>query len=145
MSQGRKGEGGTLMMWGRDDEGTNDKIRDLRNVAPVLHYLGEWGVVKDVGIMSAAHTDSKDVGEAALVVFNALQDDEVTLVVDECLGALGWAEDEDVGFIHGSHAVEEAMHWKPVTTSFGLMTWIKWFARIFWMTRHTSWMTSPVM
>ncbi|KYO34371.1 hypothetical protein Y1Q_0007642 [Alligator mississippiensis] len=60
---------------GRDDNVTNDEIGDPGSVVPTLHQPGEWGVVEDVGIMGTSHPASKDMGQVALVVDNALQDD----------------------------------------------------------------------
>ncbi|KYO46047.1 hypothetical protein Y1Q_0021628 [Alligator mississippiensis] len=61
-----------------------------------------------MGIMGTDCPAGKDVGEAALVVDDALQDDrEVSLLVDECLSSLGQAKDEDLGAMHIAHAVGE--------------------------------------
>ncbi|KYO29206.1 hypothetical protein Y1Q_0009975 [Alligator mississippiensis] len=87
---------------------SDDKIRDPRSIVPTLHKPEEQKVTEDMGIMNAGHPAGEDVGEVALVV-NILQDNqEVALEVDECLGNLGWAEDGDMGAVHGPHAVGEA-------------------------------------
>ncbi|KYO23552.1 hypothetical protein Y1Q_0010114 [Alligator mississippiensis] len=47
-----------------------------------------------------------DVGEAAIMVHDVLQDNgEESLAVDEYLGSLGHTKDEDVGTTYGPHAV----------------------------------------
>ncbi|KYO41118.1 hypothetical protein Y1Q_0022529 [Alligator mississippiensis] len=92
--------------------------------------------------MQAAHLASKDVGEAVPVIDDALQnDEEVALVVGECLGVLGWADDGDrvlsMARTHGeAHAVEASDHlmW--------LMRQMRQSARTSWMTKLTSQMAS---
>lgn len=70
---------------------------------------GEWEVAEDVGIMDTAQPASKNMGEVALVANNTLQDNgEVVLVVNEHLGTLGQAENEDIVSGNGPHAVGEA-------------------------------------
>lgn len=99
---------------------TNDKVGDPRSIAPIFHQHREQRVADDVNFIGAAHPASKDVNEVAMVVDDADQDDgEVALTVDECLGSMGWAEDEDVGAIHGPHIVREA----HVVTA-GFLLWV---------------------
>ncbi|KYO26935.1 hypothetical protein Y1Q_0019354 [Alligator mississippiensis] len=59
--------------------------------------------------MVAPQPAVEDVGEAALVVNDFLQDDgEVAFAVYEHPGALEWTEDGDVGAIHGPPASGKA-------------------------------------
>lgn len=56
--------------------------------------------------MGATHPAGKFGGEVVLVVNDILQDDiEEALPVDEFLGVLEWAEEEDVYTVHGPNAV----------------------------------------
>lgn len=91
---------------GRDN--STDIVGDSRSIASTLHYLWQWGVLEDVGIMGAAWSASEDEDKMTLVVNNALQGNgEVVLSVNECLSALEQAEDGDVGVVHCPHTVRD--------------------------------------
>lgn len=73
----------------------------------VLHHLKEGKVAENPGIVVTAHPAGEDMAEASPVADDALQHNKEALVVDELLGALGWAKDGDMN-AYGPHELGEA-------------------------------------
>lgn len=75
---------------------------------PVLHHLGEGGVLEDPFIVDATCPAGQEVHEACMVFDNALQHGrEETLLLDELYGVLGRAEAGDGSVIDGGpHSAE---------------------------------------
>lgn len=84
-------EPGKEWVGGEDDDVSDNEIGVPRITMPAFYQPGKWGVAKDMDIMGIACPANK----VAMMVNSALQDNgEMALVVGECLGGLGQAEEE---------------------------------------------------
>ncbi|KYO28255.1 hypothetical protein Y1Q_0020701 [Alligator mississippiensis] len=70
--------------------------------------MGEGKVLGDPGTMNIACPPREDMGEVPMVADNIMKHDgEEALLLAELHSVLGYAENEDVGAVNGSHTVWE--------------------------------------